>query len=176
MQQKIVITGGPGTGKTMIINELINRNHRCMEEISREVTLKAREEGKEQLFLSEPLLFSQLLLEGRINQYLEAENIKNNRIFFDRGVPDVHSYMNFFKTDFPDIYIESSNKYRYTHIFLLPPWKEIYTTDNERYETYEESLEIYKHLKEGYTNCGYKVIEVPYGIVTERTDFILNAL
>ncbi|MCF6279366.1 MAG: ATP-binding protein [Flavobacteriaceae bacterium] len=176
MQQKIVITGGPGTGKTMIINELINRNHKCMEEVSREITLKARAEGKEQLFLTEPLLFSQLLLEGRINQYLEANKYKEKCVFFDRGIPDVHSYMNFFNATFPDIYIESSDKYRYTHIFLLPPWKEIYTTDNERYETFKESLEIYKHLKNGYKNSGYKVIEVPFGIVTERTNFILNAL
>jgi predicted ATPase len=176
MQQKIVITGGPGTGKTMIVNELISRNHKCLEEISREITLKAREEGKEQLFLTEPLLFSQLLLEGRVNQYIEADKYRENQVFFDRGIPDVHSYMNFFNTDFPSVYIESSNKYRYTHIFLLPPWEAIYTSDNERYETYEESLEIYHHLKDGYRDCGYKVVEVPFGTVTERTDFILNAL
>ncbi len=176
MQQKIVITGGPGTGKTMIVNELVSRNHKCMKEISREITLKAREDGKKQLFLTEPLLFSQLLLEGRINQYIEANKYNKDYVFFDRGIPDVHSYMNFFSTDYPDIYIESSNKYRYTHIFLLPPWKAIYTPDNERYETYEQSLEIYQHLKIGYTNCGYKVIEVPYGTVTERTNFILNTL
>jgi len=176
MQQKIVITGGPGTGKTMIVDELINRNYKCMSEISREVTLKARENGTEQLFLTEPLRFSQLLLEGRLNQYHEADKYKEKMVFFDRGIPDVHSYMNFFKTAFPNIYIESSNIYRYTHIFLLPPWEEIYTSDNERYETYEESLEIHEHLKDGYTNCGYKVIVVPYGTVAERTDYILNSL
>jgi len=176
MQQKIVITGGPGTGKTMIVDELINKNYKCMEEISREITLKAREEGSEQLFLTEPLRFSQLLLEGRVNQYIEAEKCKENQVFFDRGIPDVHAYMNFFNTDYPDIYIESSDKYRYTHIFLLPPWEEIYTSDNERYETYKESLEIHKYLKSSYINSGYKVIEVPYGTVTERTNFILNSL
>lgn len=176
MQQKIVITGGPGTGKTMIINEFVSRNYKCMSEISREVTLKARKDGAEQLFLTEPLRFSQLLLEGRVNQYAEADVFKEKKVFFDRGIPDVHAYMNFFKTDYPDIYIESSNKYRYSHIFLLPPWKAIYTSDNERYETYEQSLEIYKCLKESYTDCNYKVIEVPYGTVIERTDYILNSL
>ncbi|NQV77116.1 MAG: ATP-binding protein, partial [Lutibacter sp.] len=72
MQQKIVITGGPGTGKSTIIEELAKRNFTCMKEISREVILNARKNGSEQLFLTKPLLFSELLLEGRINQYIEA--------------------------------------------------------------------------------------------------------
>ena len=61
MQKKIVITGGPGTGKSSLINELINQNYFCMPEISRRVTLDARKNGIEQLFLKKPLLFSQLL-------------------------------------------------------------------------------------------------------------------
>ena len=68
MQQKIVITGGPGTGKSTIIDELINRNFTCMTEISREITLNARKNGTEQLFLTKPLLFSELLLEGQIGR------------------------------------------------------------------------------------------------------------
>lgn len=176
MQQKIVITGGPGTGKTMIIDELLNRNIKCMPEISREVILKAREDGVEQLFLTKPLLFSQLLLEGRIQQYLNAEKLEEKRIFFDRGIPDVHAYMSFFNTKYPKLYIENSNKYRYSHVFLLPPWEQIYTSDNERYETYEQSLEIYHHLKTGYSELDYNIIEVPFGTVAHRTDFILDTI
>ena len=58
MQQKIVLIGGPGTGKTTIINELIKRDFCCMPEVSRAVILKAKKQGVEQLFLTEPLLFS----------------------------------------------------------------------------------------------------------------------
>ncbi|HEX5742987.1 MAG TPA: AAA family ATPase, partial [Flavobacteriaceae bacterium] len=38
MQNKIVITGGPGTGKSTLINELIKRGYNCLEEISRDIT------------------------------------------------------------------------------------------------------------------------------------------
>ncbi len=62
MPKKIVITGGPGTGKTSLINHLEIKGFNCMHEISREVTLKAKEEGIEQLFLTEPLIFSPMLL------------------------------------------------------------------------------------------------------------------
>lgn len=176
MQQKIVITGGPGTGKTMVINELVSRAYICKLEISREVILKAREDGVEQLFLTEPLLFSQLLLEGRIAQYIDTNELGDKLIFFDRGIPDVHSYMDFMGTEYPDIYITSSEKYRYSKVFLMPPWEEIYTSDNERYESYQQSLEIYHHIKKGYTDLDYPIIEVPHGTIKERTNFIINSI
>ena len=80
-QQKIVITGGPGTGKSTIINELLKMNHACMPEISRQITLDAQKKGTVQLFLKKPLLFSELLLDGRVNQFLEANKKKNNIVF-----------------------------------------------------------------------------------------------
>jgi len=176
MQQRIVITGGPGTGKTTLISELENRNFKCTQEISRQVTLMARKKGIDHLFLEDPLLFSKLLLEGREQQYIDASNHAAPIIFFDRGIPDVHAYMNHFDTEYPDIYIKKSKKYRYDRIFLLPPWEEIYTTDNERYESYELSVNIYEHLKIAYAELDYKIIEVPFGKVKARVDFILKQL
>ena len=67
MQKEIiVIIGGPGTGKSSIINGLVAKGYCCYPEISREVTLEAQKRGIEQLFLEDPLLFSQMLLDGRI--------------------------------------------------------------------------------------------------------------
>ena len=168
MQQKIVITGGPGTGKTTLINELEKRDFECTPEISRQ--------GIDHLFIKDPLLFSKLLLEGREQQYLDANHNNADIIFFDRGIPDVHAYMNHFNTEYSDIYIKKSKKYKYDSIFLLPPWEEIYITDNERYESYELSVSIYNHLKIAYTEHDYKIIEVPFGKVNNRVDFILNHL
>ena len=105
MQQKIVLIGGPGTGKSSILREFIKRGYKCMPEISREVTLKAQKDGIDQLFLEQPLLFSQLLLEGREQQYIDAHQSDAEIIFFDRGIPDVHAYRNYLGSDFPDIFI-----------------------------------------------------------------------
>lgn len=173
MQKKIVITGGPGTGKSTVIDELVIRQFKCMPEISRQVTLNAREKGIEQLFLTKPLLFSELLLEGRINQYMEAERKNNKFVFFDRGIPDVHAYMNYISIDYPASYINKSNLYRYEYVFLMPPWEEIYISDNERYENFEQALAIHNHLERTYKELNYPIIEVPTGTVEERTDFIL---
>ncbi len=176
MQQKIVITGGPGTGKSTVIAELEQRGFQCMHEISRQVTLDARENGVDQLFLSDPLLFSKLLLEGRVQQYTNASKLSQEIVFFDRGIPDVHSYMNFTNTKYPIVYIENSEKHKYSTVFLMPPWKEIYASDNERYESYDESLTIYTFIKESYLQLGYDIIEIPFGSVQFRTNFILESL
>ena len=149
-------------------------NFSCMDEISREVTLNARKNGTEQLFLTNPMLFSELLLEGRINQYIEAEKKNNELVFFDRGIPDVHAYMNYLGVDYPDKYLNSSNLYRYDLIFIMPPWEEIYISDHVRYENFEQALAIHNHLERAYKALGYAIVEVPTGNIEARADFILS--
>ena len=123
--KKVVITGGPGTGKSSIINELIKRNYTCFEEISRQVTLDARERGIEQLFLTEPLLFSELLLKARTEQFLEASNQETSLVFLDRGLPDVVAYMNYANSAYPQEFIDVCKAHVYDNVFVLAPWQEI---------------------------------------------------
>lgn len=174
--RKIVITGGPGTGKTSVINSLEMKGHQCLHEVSREIILEAQKEGIEQLFLTEPLLFSEKLLQGRIRQHEEAGEVKSGLVFLDRGVPDVVAYMDYFGNDYPPVFEEACKKYKYEQVFILPPWKEIYVSDNERYETYEQAVLIHRHLTEAYRRAGYVPTEVPKSAVEERTSFILDRL
>ena len=176
MLQKIVLIGGPGTGKTSVLNELIAQDFYCMPEISREVILKAKKEGIDQLFLSKPILFSELLLKGREQQYLSANKQNTDVVFFDRGIPDIFAYMDYVKTDYPSVFVDKSKLYKYDTIFHFSPWKEIYTTDNERYESFEESLLIDQHLLKAYKSLRYTIHTVPFGSVKDRTRFILHAL
>ncbi|WP_026934503.1 AAA family ATPase [Christiangramia echinicola] len=174
--RKIVITGGPGTGKSSIINRLEEKGEKCLHEISRQVTLEAKEQGIDQLFLEQPLLFSEKLLEGRLDQFLEAMEFNSDHIFLDRGLPDVVAYMDYFDTKYPEIFNKICQNNRYDLILILPPWKEIYTSDNERYESYEEALKISSYLYSTYKRYGYNPIEVPKLSVEERTSFILDKI
>lgn len=177
MQKEIiVIIGGPGSGKTSIIDKLVEMGHCCYPEISREVTLKAKEEGIDQLFLTNPLLFSEMLIQGRKQQYQNAVNETHDIVFIDRGIPDVLAYMNFIGDDYPSHFEDICNENIYTKIFILPPWKDIYESDNERYENYEQSEIIYTHLVETYQNFGYELVEVPRDTVEKRVAFILERI
>lgn len=172
--KKIVITGGPGTGKTSIINELLNRGFVCLEEISRQVTLEARENGIEQLFLTEPLLFSELLLKGRKTQFIEAEKIKTNLIFLDRGIPDIVAYMDNIGDHYPKHFIDACKTNVYDYVFILAPWQEIFISDNERYENFDQAIDIHHQLVNTYTKYNYNLIDVPFNSIEARTDYILN--
>lgn len=176
MQKRIVITGGPGTGKSSIIKKLEKGGYNCLHEVSREITAAAQREGITQLFLAQPLLFSQKLLEARIKQFHEASEIQSNMVFIDRGIPDVVAYMDYFGTGYPSEFKEACSKFKYHHVFLLPPWKEIYQRDNERYESFDQAVEIYKHLKMSYLSFGYTPMEVLKDSVEGRSEFILNNL
>lgn len=174
--KRIVITGGPGTGKTSIINELINRKFNCLEEISRQVTLNARKKGIDQLFLTNPLLFSELLLEGRKEQFDNAQHIEDSIVFLDRGIPDVLAYMNFIGDDYPEKFINLCKENVYHQVFILAPWQEIYISDDERYENFEQAIKIHEHLVSTYIRFGYNLIDVPFGSVNKRANFILKSI
>ncbi len=174
--RKIVITGGPGTGKTSVIEALEDHGHFCFHEVSREIIRQAQKKGIDQLFLKDPLLFSEMLLEGRIKQFKDAHDMKADMVFLDRGVPDVVAYMNYFGNDYPPVFNRVCQEYLYDRVFILPPWQKIYTEDNERYETYEQAVEIHDELARSYAYHGYEAVEVPEGTITERTSFILEHL
>lgn len=174
-KKKIVITGGPGTGKSSVIQNFETMGYNCLHEVSREITSQAQKEGIEQLFLEKPILFSEKLLEARIKQYTKAES-KHSHVFLDRGIPDVVAYMDYLGTSYQKFFSRACREYKYDLIFLLPPWKKIYQTDSERYESFEQAMEIHEYLKKTYINFGYDPIEVPRESIEFRTEFILNTL
>lgn len=176
MQQKIVLVGGPGTGKSSVIAELSSRGYTCMEEVSRQVTLEAQKEGISQLFLEDPLLFSQQLLLGRIGQFHQATKTPQTPVFFDRGIPDIEAYLAYSNSDIPAEFTESSSRFKYDYIFYFEPWKEIYESDNERYETFEQATEIDAYLIDTYNKYAYTLIKVPFDSIEARADFILNSI
>lgn len=172
----IVLAGGPSSGKTTLINALVEKGFICYPEISREVIKEAQKQGIDQLFLEQPLLFSELLLQGRVKQHQEAHEEETNVVFLDRGIPDVLAYMHYIGDSYPKSFSDACENHRYHKVFLLPPWKEIYVSDAERYENYEQAVLIHEHLEETYRNFGYDLVTIPKDTVENRVAFLLNQL
>ncbi|WP_106147698.1 AAA family ATPase [Flagellimonas meridianipacifica] len=181
--KKVVITGAPGTGKTSIITGLEQLGFHCFHEIIRDMTSKAKKEGNTDSFISNPLVFvddalqfNKDLLYGRAKHYEDSLSLSEPIIFFDRGIPDVLAYMDFFNQPYDKEFTNTCEHNPYDQIFLLPPWQEIYVSDNERLESYAEAQKIDDALYNTYTGFGYNPILVPKKPVSERIDFILKTL
>lgn len=178
--KKVVITGGPSTGKTAVIKHLEEEGYTCVHELIRSMTSMEQDNStlvtNPIVSVKNPKKFNQQLLDGRIDQYKGLANDAAKVIFYDRGIPDVHAYMNCFGQAYDGTFEQPGYTYRYDYVFLMPPWQEIYAGDNERLESFEESVRIHHFLKSTYTDFGYEVIPVPKVSIEERTKYILDFL
>jgi predicted ATPase len=173
--QRYVITGGPGFGKTSIIEELKQAGFICFNEISRGII-------REQLAVNGDLLpwkniegFSRIVLEKRIIQYNEAQRYRVS--FFDRGIPDVIAYLIKENIELPSAYIKHLEEKSYSPIiFITPPWADIFKNDNERMEDFDQACEAHYFIEKTYSDLGYQIIEVPKLSVKERVAFILQQI
>lgn len=181
--KRIVITGGPATGKTAIIDHMKSKGIPCFEEVIRKLTSAAQKSGDIIETHSNPIAlvsdsekFNSTLINLRFEDYLASEGLKTDFCFYDRGMPDVLAYMSYFKQKIGTGFIELCKNHTYDHIFLLPPWKAIFTDDEERFETFDQAMDIYHHLSETYRRFGHHVTEVPFGSVNDRANYIINSI
>ncbi|MFK7812275.1 MAG: AAA family ATPase [Maribacter sp.] len=179
--KRIVITGGPSTGKTAVIEILEQKGYQCLEEVIRAMTLAEKEAENDVVFksnpivsVSDPMAFNQMILDARIDQYNSTLESSDELIFFDRGIPDVLAYMDCFQQEYEQSFTDACASHRYDLVFLMPPWKEIHVVDNERFESFDESLRIHKCLANSYSKLGYNVQIVPKDTILNRVNFILN--
>lgn len=173
--QKVVISGGPGFGKTSIINELEASNYNCMHEISRSIIKEQLDIGGNILPWKNLTTFSRILFERRVKQFNEAPD--NDWVFFDRAIPDIVAYMSKDELEIPSAYMLKLEECNYHPlVFIVPPWREIFKKDAERMEDYKTACEISEIITDTYVKLGYEVIILPKVSVKERTSFILNKL
>ncbi|MGE9311659.1 AAA family ATPase [Niabella sp. CJ426] len=181
MQQHnyFVITGGPGVGKTTLLNELEKRGFTIIPEDARRIIQEQVAINGEGLPWDNKELYAQLMLEESMRSYQEATTSTSSAkaVFFDRGIVDAVCYM--MMEDLP--VTKKVNKWvklcSYNRrVFILPPWREIYQTDKERKQTWAEAVRTYEAMKEVYMSYGYDLADIPKGTVTSRADFILEQI
>jgi predicted ATPase len=176
--KRVIITGGPSTGKTSLINELEKKGYDCIHETSREIIQEALANDSNILPWKDHLKFSERVILQRKNHYFKAKTESSKKYtFFDRGIPDVFAYLKYDKIKVPEKFIELGNTLRYySKIFLTPAWKNIYENDNERVEDFDKAEKLQHLIHHTYKKLGYEVILIPKTTIEKRINFILNHL
>lgn len=170
---RVVITGGPSTGKTSIVNQLSDSNYTIFPEVARVIIKEQLALGSNKVPWEDVVGFSQIVL----NQQIEDYNLASPAInIYDRGIPDLIGYLNYGKENLFEHLQLTAKELTYQFVFILPPWKDIYETDNERRESFEEANAIHQNIKEAYENIGYRTIEVPIDTIENRLKFILQQI
>ena len=107
----------------------------------------------------------------------EQHQKQESVLFFDRGIPDTLAYAHLTHQPILPELRHTVQAFRYnTQVFILPPWSEIYKTDSERRQSYQEAIETYDIMFATYQQLGYTPIIVPKGTPEERAEFVVNAL
>ncbi|MBD8007262.1 AAA family ATPase [Bacillus norwichensis] len=172
----IIITGGPGAGKTTLLDELQKNNHRYVPEVARKIIQTQISSNGDALPWGNVTNYRDLMLDQSIEGYLSAlSNPSNQPLFFDRGIPDTLTYSDLINIPTSKKLESAVKRYRYNkRVFILPPWKEIYKTDDERKQDFEEAVATYEVMFRTYEKLDYELIEVPKIGVKQRASFILK--
>jgi len=175
LKEIYVITGGPGFGKSSLIESLASLDYYCSGEFARDIIEDQTEIDGEILPWKNPKLFQQEVLKRRIAFFDSVES--GTIAFADRGIPDQLAFAKHKGFVSPQILIESNAIYRYApQVFITPPWPDIYTTDHIRKETLEEAIQIHRRVIETYLELNYEIVDLPLLPVTQRVDFILQTI
>lgn len=173
--QSFVITGAPGTGKSSLLDALSQKGYEVYPEIARHVIAESQLAGIPLTPWQDLPGFTEEVMSRRVFQFPDIP--QESITFMDRSLPDSLAYLDWGGEKTKPHWLEWAQKYRHaTTVFICPPWKEIYAADSQRLETFEESLEIHKHMVSVYKRLNYSLVEIPLISVSKRATFIEEVL
>jgi len=168
-----VITGGPSTGKTTIIDLLQKRGYNTTIEHARHYIDTMHDEGHSvEEIRSNKRKFQLGVLDMQIAQ--EASLNKDDIVFLDRAIPDALAYYRFLQLDYDENLIEAIKEVSYKKIFILDRLP--FTQDYARTENENDQRVIHQLIIDVYHDLGFPIVFVPVLPPLERVQYLLNNL
>jgi len=168
--KRYIITGGPGSGKSSLLEALREKGYLCFNETSRRIIREQLDCNGEMLPWKNLSAFTHKNYVLMLEDYHNASSGLN---FYDRGLPDIPAYCALGNVMVDDLHQKAIDEIRYEKIaFICPPWEEIYVNDPERPESYEQSVRVYNLLMHAYKEAGYQLVEMPKDSVIKRIQFM----
>ncbi len=174
MTTPIVLTGGPGAGKTAVIEHIAHLGFRCCEEVGRRVIQSQVEQGGKAVPWQDKIAFRDRMLSAELTSHAQVAD-HEEPVFFDRGLVDIYGYSHLEGLATPPSLVSACEAHRYHDpVFLFPPWKAIFTNDKERKQSFAEAVATFEIMQTAYRHFGYTLMEVPRAPVHIRAEFILD--
>jgi predicted ATPase len=169
-----IITGGPGGGKTSVLENLASKGYNYIPETARQIIKERLSKGLAPRL--DPRTFAQQIFDQDWKNFISNSG-RSSLLFFDRSFMD--SACMLFDSD-----SQSYDNIRNTHltnrynnkVFIAPPWEEIYRIDSERDQSFEQSIDVYERLDKWYRQHDYDIVVLPKDTIETRIKFILNQL
>ena len=169
-----ILTGGPGSGKSTILDLLKRKGYATVEETARNIIREQMRTNGDAVPWKNKAKYAHLMLSRAIADF-ETFLRSDRPRFFDRGIPDVLGYCRLAGIPVTDELQKAAETYRYnTEVFLFPFWKAIYINDTERKQTAEEAEHTGRVLQTTYEACGYRTIVVPFLPPEERAAWLIE--
>lgn len=170
----VVITGGPGAGKTTLIEALRGRGYACVPEAARAIVRDQMAIGGT-LHVGDSDGYAETTMTWDMRNHREAAGLPRP-VFFDRGLPDRLGFAVAGGEPVPPHVATAVARFRYDLVFAAPPWAEIYSNDAERTQSFAHALRVYDFCVAGYRLAGYEPVELPKVGIEERVAFVLDHL
>jgi predicted ATPase len=176
IERLFVITGGPGSGKTSLIEALARQGVPHMPEAGRAIIQAQVAIGGSALPWSDRLAFAELMFSHDLCSYRAALTL-SDPVMFDRGVPDVLGYLKLIGLPAPRHIEQAARTLRYhRRVLIAPPWKAIFSQDAERKQSVEEAEATYQAMVDVYSSLGYELVPIPFASIPERVQFVRDII
>jgi predicted ATPase len=167
-----VITGGPSTGKTTLLNALAEHGYITIPEAARLVIDDGLAAGLTiDQIRGDEAKFQADVLERKI--LIENELHDGHTAVLDRGIHDSIAYTRLYDEPVSEKLKKAAQTAAYKQVFLLEPLA-TYEQDYARTESPELVAKLHQLLHDAYAEHGMQPILVPALPVPERVKFVLQ--